>query len=40
MMKDIIEQFEEIHIIHTNFNTGFDNEKLEEAIRKLNSFEQ
>lgn len=39
-VKDIAEQFEEIHIIHTNFNTGFDNEKLEEAIRKLNSFEQ
>lgn len=33
-IKDIIEQFEEIHIIHTNFNTGFDNEKLEEAMRK------
>ena len=39
-IKDIVEQFEEKHIIHTNFNTGFDNEKLEEAIRKLNSFEQ
>lgn len=39
-IKDIVEQFEEIHIINTNFNTGFDNEKLEEAMRKLNSFEQ
>ena len=39
-VKDIVEQFEEIYIIQTNFNTGFDNEKLEEAIRKLNSFEQ
>lgn len=33
-VKDIAEQFEEIHIIHTDFNMGFDNEKLQEAIRK------
>lgn len=33
-IKDIAEQFEEKHIIHTNFNTGFDNEKLQEAIKK------
>ena len=33
-IKDIVEQFEEKHIIHTNFNTGFDNEKLQEAIKK------
>ena len=39
-VKDIVEQFEEIYIIQTNFNTGFDNEKLEESIKKLNSFEQ
>jgi hypothetical protein len=39
-IKDIAEQFEEKHIIHTNFNTGFNNEKLEEAMKKLNSFEQ
>jgi len=38
-VKDIVEQFEEKHIIHTNFDTGFDNEKLEEAMRKLNGFE-
>lgn len=34
-IKDIVEQFEEKHIIHTNFNTGFDNAKLEEAIKKV-----
>lgn len=33
---DIKKQFEDIHIIHTNFNTGFDSKKLEESIKKLN----
>lgn len=33
-IRDIAEQFEERHIINTNFNTGFDDEKLEEAINK------
>ena len=33
-VKDIEKEFEEIHIIHTDFNTGFDNEKLQEAIKK------
>lgn len=37
-VKDITEQFEEIHIIHTNFNTGFDDEKLQEAITKIKIF--
>lgn len=35
-IKDIAEQFEETHIIYTNFNTGFDNNKLKEAIQKIN----
>lgn len=34
-IKDIKEQFEGKNIIHTNFNTGFDNAKLEEAIKKV-----
>ena len=34
-IKDIVEQFEEKHIIHTNFNTGFDNANLKEAIKKV-----
>lgn len=33
---DIKKQFEDIHIIHTNFSTGFDNEKLEESMKKIN----
>ena len=35
-IKDIAEQFEETHIIYTNLNTGFDNNKLKEAIQKIN----
>ena len=38
-IKDIIEQFKETHIIHTDFNTGFDNQKLKEAMQKADSFE-
>ena len=33
-VRDIEKEFEEIHIIHTDFNIGFDNEKLQEAIKK------
>ena len=33
-IQDIIEQFEDINIINTKFNTGFNSEKLEEAIEK------
>ena len=34
-IKDIQEQFEEKYIIHTDFNTGFDSKKLQQAINKL-----
>lgn len=34
-VKDIEKEFEEDHIIHTDFNTGFDNEKLQEAMQKM-----
>lgn len=33
-IKDISEQFKEEHIVHTDFNTGFDDSKLKEAIQK------
>lgn len=33
-VRDIEKEFEEIHIIHTDFNIGFDNEKLQETIKK------
>lgn len=35
-IRDIKKHFEDIHIIHTNFDTGFDSKKLEEAIKKIN----
>lgn len=34
-ISDIAKEFGEKHIINTNFQTGFDNKKLQEAIQKV-----
>lgn len=34
-IRDIANEFEDNHIIHTDFNTGFDDDKLQEAIIKV-----